>query len=121
MQAAPRTTPSAPRYESTTPVPRHTTTNTVPQESTDVAMRPRRGSDDLFDLDVGLTGIAAAVFAATAGTVRVLTRCDDGRRGVRALRSPDGRSSALIVSAIGEVDEEVMIRVEGAIPRPVLR
>ncbi|OWY92825.1 Eukaryotic/viral aspartic protease, partial [Phytophthora megakarya] len=80
MQTAPGTTPSAPRYASPTPASRRTTTDSVPQESTDVAMESvssrssshskryqDEGPDDLFDLDAGLTGTAAAVSTATAG------------------------------------------------------
>ncbi|OWZ09003.1 Eukaryotic/viral aspartic protease [Phytophthora megakarya] len=80
MQTASGTTPSAPRYASPTPASRRATTDTVPQEATDVAMESvssRSSShskrdqaedpDDLFDLDAGLTGTAAAVSTATAG------------------------------------------------------
>ncbi|OWY91743.1 LOW QUALITY PROTEIN: Eukaryotic/viral aspartic protease, partial [Phytophthora megakarya] len=80
MQTAPKTTHSAPRYGNPTPTSRRTTTETVPQESTDVAMESvssRSSShskrnqdedpDDLFDLDAGLTGTAAAVSTAMAG------------------------------------------------------
>ncbi|OWZ07150.1 Eukaryotic/viral aspartic protease [Phytophthora megakarya] len=80
-QSAPGPTPSAPRYASPTPVSRHPTTDTVPQVSTDVAMESvssrsssrskryqKEDPDDLFDLDAGLTGNAAAVSTATAGT-----------------------------------------------------
>ncbi|OWY95157.1 Eukaryotic/viral aspartic protease, partial [Phytophthora megakarya] len=80
MQTAPGTTPPAPRYTSPTPASRRATTDTVPQESTDVAMESvssRSSShskqdqdedpDDLFDLDAGLTGTAAAVSITTAG------------------------------------------------------
>ncbi|OWY97457.1 LOW QUALITY PROTEIN: Eukaryotic/viral aspartic protease, partial [Phytophthora megakarya] len=80
MQTASETTPSAPRYANPTPTSRRTTTETVPQESTDVVMesvssrsssRSKRAQgedpDDLFDLDAGLTGTAAAVSTATAG------------------------------------------------------
>ncbi|OWZ02633.1 Eukaryotic/viral aspartic protease [Phytophthora megakarya] len=79
-ETAPETTPSAPRYANPTPTSRRATTETVPQESTDVAMesvssRPSSNSkrdqdedlDDLFDLDAGLTGTAAAISTATAG------------------------------------------------------
>ncbi|OWZ20471.1 LOW QUALITY PROTEIN: Eukaryotic/viral aspartic protease [Phytophthora megakarya] len=80
MQVAPGMTSSAPHCTNTIPVPRHTTMDSAPHEPKDVAMesvssrsssRSKRGQDedpdDLFDLDAGRTGTAAAVSTATTG------------------------------------------------------